>query len=193
MEDRRPKNNPRPERIVGQERQHLLLRFPAAQIRWLFFDLGNIIVDDGPATEAPLQQVVWCFKRYGRRCSVDEIRSALETASAEFAPRLTTAAIAKLTDDHLFQQSVLGDVHYPKKLEALHYGAGQTLRALAQHYRIGVIANQPAGTEARLTKWGLMPLISCASPLRSSVAKNRTLRFSASLSPLRSARLQRPS
>ena len=39
-------------------------------------------------------------------------------------------------------------------------GAERVLRALGEHYLIGVIANQPFGTEARLTKWGLMPLIS---------------------------------
>ena len=31
---------------------------------------------------------------------------------------------------------------------------------LSARYRIGVIANQPAGTEERLTNWGLMPLVS---------------------------------
>jgi pyrimidine 5'-nucleotidase len=30
---------------------------------------------------------------------------------------------------------------------------------LSSRYRIGVIANQSAGTEERLTKWGLMPFI----------------------------------
>jgi hypothetical protein len=55
MEDRRPKNNPRPERIVGQERQHLLLSFTAAQIRWLFFDLGNTLAAEAAVTEARLR------------------------------------------------------------------------------------------------------------------------------------------
>jgi FMN phosphatase YigB (HAD superfamily) len=54
----------------------------------------------------------------------------------------------------------LADTRYPKELEALYEGAEQTLRSLAQHCRIGVIANQSAGTEARLTSWGLMSLIS---------------------------------
>jgi len=39
VEDRRSQSDPRPERLAGQERQHLLLSFQAAQIRWLFLIL----------------------------------------------------------------------------------------------------------------------------------------------------------
>jgi FMN phosphatase YigB (HAD superfamily) len=69
------------------------LSFPSTQIRWLFFDLGNTLVDEQAATEVRLQQIAACFKQHGRRCSVDELRSALETACAEFAPRLITRAL----------------------------------------------------------------------------------------------------
>jgi len=41
VEDRRSQNDPRPERLAGQERQHLLLSFQAAQIRWLFLILQH--------------------------------------------------------------------------------------------------------------------------------------------------------
>jgi HAD superfamily hydrolase (TIGR01509 family) len=55
---------------------------------------------------------------------------------------------------------ILAQARYDKELESPYQGAEQTLRALSSRYRIGVIANQPAGTEERLTKWGLMPFIS---------------------------------
>ena len=45
-------------------------------------------------------------------------------------------------------------------MESPYDGAEQTLRTLSQHYRIGVIANQPAGTAERLANWGLMPFVS---------------------------------
>src|SRR5215469_14624241 len=41
VEDRRSQSDPRPERLAGQERQHLLLSFQAAQIRWLFLILAT--------------------------------------------------------------------------------------------------------------------------------------------------------
>jgi FMN phosphatase YigB (HAD superfamily) len=39
-------------------------------------------------------------------------------------------------------------------------GASDCLSLLAARYSIGVIANQPLGSEERLTRWGLMPFVS---------------------------------
>jgi HAD superfamily hydrolase (TIGR01549 family) len=90
----------------------------------------------------------------------------------EFAPRLLTAAIAKLTDDPDLRRLIEAQSRYPKELESPNDGAEQTLRTLSQRYRIGVIANQSAGTEERLTNWGLMPLISiCLSSAELGVEK----------------------
>jgi hypothetical protein len=97
VEYRRPQDHPRPERALGQERQHFLLSLPTAQICWLFFDLGNTLVDERAATEARLREVASCFERHGEGCSVEDIRSALREASVEFTPRLITAAIGETT------------------------------------------------------------------------------------------------
>ena len=136
------------------------MNLSAAQIRWLFFDLGNTLVDEGAATETRLREVASRFERHGGRCSVEDIRSALREASVEFAPRLITAAIAKLTGDAELRRVIEAGTRYPKELEVLYEGAERVLRALAEHYRVGVIANQSPGTQERLTKWGLVPPIS---------------------------------
>ena len=68
--------------------------------RWLFFDLGNTLVSEEAATEYRLQRLVSSLVRYGRRCSIDEVRSAFQEASAEFAPRLLSKAIEKLIDEY---------------------------------------------------------------------------------------------
>ena len=148
------------------------MNLQAAEIRWLFLDLGNTLVSEEAATEARLRQMAGCFERHGRRCSVADIRCALEEASAEFAPRLITAAIAKLTDDADLRRAIEASCRYPKDLESPYEGAEQVLRVLSSHYRIGVIANQSAGTEERLTKWGLMRLISiCLSSAELGIEK----------------------
>src|SRR6202035_5066473 len=67
--------------------------------------------------------------------------------------------IEKLMDGLKAQKLILGEARYQKELEVPYEGAEQTLRTLSSRYRIGVIANQSAGTEERLTKWGLMPFI----------------------------------
>jgi len=148
------------------------LSFPAAQIRWLFFDVGNTLVSEEAATEVRLRQTVGCLERHGRRCSIEDVRRALQDASAEFAPRRITAAIAKLTDDPDLRRSIEAESRYPKELESPYDGAAQTLRTLSQHYRIGVIANQPAGTAERLARWGLMPFVSiCLSSAELALEK----------------------
>jgi FMN phosphatase YigB (HAD superfamily) len=128
--------------------------------RWLFFDLGNTLISEEAATEYRLQRLVSSLARYGRRCSIDEVRSAFQEASAEFAPRLLSKAIEKLIDDPASQRAVAAEAPYPKELEAPYEGAEELLRTLSSCYKIGVIANQSIGSTDRLTKWGLMPFIS---------------------------------
>jgi HAD superfamily hydrolase (TIGR01549 family) len=136
------------------------LSFQAARIRWLFFDLGNTLISEEAATKARMQQLAGYLEKHGRRCSVEDVRYALQQASAEFAPRLITAAIAKMSGDPALRQSVMADTRYPRELEAPYNGAEETLRTLSSRYRIGVIANQSAGAEGRLRNWGLMPFVS---------------------------------
>jgi HAD superfamily hydrolase (TIGR01549 family) len=127
---------------------------------WLFFDLGNTLISEERAWERRIQRLVSSLERYGRRRAIEEVRAAFREASEEFAPRLITGAIAKLIDDLECRKLVQAEARYDKELESPYGDAEQTLRALSSRYRIGVIANQPAGTEERLTKWGLRPFIS---------------------------------
>lgn len=60
---------------------------------WLFFDLGNTLVNEETAAECRIQRLVEALARYRRRCSFDEVQSAFQQASAEFAPHLFTRAI----------------------------------------------------------------------------------------------------
>jgi HAD superfamily hydrolase (TIGR01549 family) len=128
--------------------------------RWLFFDLGNTLISEKTATDRRIQRLVSSLARYGRRRAIEEVRAAFREASEEFAPRLITRAIEKLIDDLECRKLIQAEARYDKELESPYEGAEQTLRTLSSRYRIGVIANQPASTEERLRKWGLMSLIS---------------------------------
>src|SRR6516165_8252177 len=105
--------------------------------RWLFFDLGNTLISEEAAWESRIQQLVRSLERYGRRCSVEDVRSALQEASTEFAPRLITRVIEKLSDDPERHKLVLAEARYTKELEAPYQGVEQTLRALSSRYHIG--------------------------------------------------------
>jgi HAD superfamily hydrolase (TIGR01549 family) len=152
--------------------------------RWLFFDLGNTLISEEAATECRIQQLVSSLKRYGRRYSVEDVRSALAEASREFAPRLITRAIEKLTEDHPGRRKLIEtEARYPKELESPYEGTEQTLRVLSSRYLIGVIANQSAGTKERLTKWGLMPFVSlCLSSTEAGLEKPDPAIFDLALS-----------
>jgi HAD superfamily hydrolase (TIGR01549 family) len=127
---------------------------------WLFFDLGNTLVNEEPAAECRIQRLVEALTRYHRRCSFDEVRSAFQEASAEFAPRLSTRAIEKLLADPADHRTVAAEARYPKELEVLYEGVHELLRVLSASYKLGVIANQSVSSLDRLTKWGLTPYIS---------------------------------
>jgi HAD superfamily hydrolase (TIGR01549 family) len=151
--------------------------------RWLFFDLGNTLISEEAATEHRIQQLVSSLERSGTHCSIEDVRSALRKASEEFAPRLITRAIEKLTDNLELRKLIEAEARYPKELEAPYDGAEQTLRALSARWKIGVIANQSAGTEERLRKWGLMPFISiCLSSAEVGLEKPDPAIFELALS-----------
>ena len=152
-------------------------------VRWLFFDLGNTLISEEAATDCRIRQLGSSFEQHGRRYSLEEVRCALQKASAEFAPRLITGAIEKLTDDPELRKLIEAEAQYPKELEAPYEGAEQTLRTLSSRYGIGVIANQSAGTQERLTKWGLMPFISiCLSSTEAGLEKPDPAIFQLALS-----------
>jgi HAD superfamily hydrolase (TIGR01549 family) len=154
--------------------------------RWLFFDLGNTLISEEAATECRIQQLVRSLKRYSMCYSLDDVRSALAEASREFAPRLITRAIEKLTDDPACRKVVEAEARYFKELETPYDGAEQTLRALSSRYWIGVIANQSAGTKERLATWGLMPFISiCLSSTEVGLEKPNPAIFDLALSKAR--------
>jgi HAD superfamily hydrolase (TIGR01549 family) len=151
--------------------------------RWLFFDLGNTLISEERAWERRIQRLASSLERYGRRPTIEEVRGAFREASEEFAPRLIARAIEKLIDDLECRKLILAEARYDKELESLYEGAEQTLRKVSSRYRIGVIANQPAGTEERLVKWGLMPFISiCLSSTEVGLEKPDPAIFQLALS-----------
>jgi FMN phosphatase YigB (HAD superfamily) len=149
--------------------------------RCLFFDLGNTLISEEAATERRIERLAGALKRHGRACSIEDIRAALREASEEFAPRLITRAIEKLTDELEYRKLIEAETPYPKEMEAPYDGAAQILRALSSRFKIGVIANQSVGTEERLTRWGLIPFISICVASAEVGLKSPTQRSSNSL------------
>jgi HAD superfamily hydrolase (TIGR01509 family) len=104
--------------------------------------------------------LVEALERHGRRCSIEETRTALAAAAAEFEPRFIVKAIENLIDGENCRRSVLAAARYRKELEAPYAGAEFVLRALSGTYRLGIIANQSVSSSERLIQCGLMPFVS---------------------------------
>jgi HAD superfamily hydrolase (TIGR01549 family) len=129
-------------------------------IRWLFFDMGNTLISEEASTACRIQRLADAFDRHSARSTIEGITSAYREASEEFAPRLVTRVIEKLTGDLELRKLVEAEAPYPREMEVPYDGAIETLRLLSSRYQIGVIANQSPGSEGRLTRWGLLPFIS---------------------------------
>jgi FMN phosphatase YigB (HAD superfamily) len=90
---------------------------------WLFFDLGNTLVNEETAAECRIQRLFEALARYRGRCSFDEVRSAFQEASAEFAPHLSTRAIEKLLADPAGRRAVAAEARYPRNWRSFTRGS----------------------------------------------------------------------
>lgn len=143
-----------------------------SHIRWFFFDLGNTLISEERAIKDRIQQMIQAFAELGMQVSVETIERAFEEASAEFAPRLIARALEKLISNPSDRAFVLQKARYRKELEEPYPEAYELLSRLASQYRIGVIANQSAGTEARLESYGLSSFVSlCLSSTEAGLEK----------------------
>lgn len=109
-------------------------------IKWIFFDLGSTLIDE---TE--------CVKK---RCEV--IIESNNINGQEFYDKVTECA---KTDYYAVRTAA---IHYgaeiPRwygELEKLYPHTKMILEALSKKYKLGVIANQVAGTKDRLDIWNI--------------------------------------
>lgn len=111
-------------------------------IKWLFFDLGATLVNED---EAHKQRII---ETVGNNTGVtyDDFYNEMIKASELFLQPYP-AAVKSL--------SISNMAVYPKEFERLYEDAYDVLRALHKKYKIGIIANQLAGSEKRIKHWGI--------------------------------------
>lgn len=125
------------------------------RLRWIFFDLGWTLVDETHAHESRLEAACGELAQIGRRHSVIELFELCERAASEFAPNHFRGMLERLGLGSDEVARVLGTARYVQRNEALYSGVSNLLSALSKRFRLGVIANQPKGTERRLARWGI--------------------------------------
>ena len=124
-------------------------------VRWLFFDLGYTLINEDAAAMGRLKQVSDSLRMRDIEASPDELRAALDAASARFEPNPFRSLLLAFTDDEDVIAFARSSGRYPKELESPYPQARSLLERLAERYKLGVIANQPPGTPERLAQYGM--------------------------------------
>ncbi len=134
------------------------------EISWLFFDLGNTLIDESKPEEIRIKSIQTACKDVGLELTTEYIRQQIETASANYAQNIIKEAVKNIIKNDAELNYVLEKTTYLKELEEPFYDAAESLERFHKLYSIGIIANQSLGTEDRLKKYGLWNFIDLCLP-----------------------------
>ena len=112
-------------------------------LKWLFFDLGSTLLDETPCSEVRIRHFLAQSGAPDRETLLGIMR---ENAAKGLSPYMDTA-----------RQLGLELAKWPRYMEIVYPGVIETLEVLRGRYHLGVIANQPMGTEERMVKYGIRP------------------------------------
>lgn len=113
-------------------------------IQWIFFDVGSTLVDESRAYEHRFLDIARAADR-----SYEEIyQYALSLYEMNHKGDLETAIKYGVEIPEWHQED-----------ESLYQGVPQLLEGLGKCFKIGIIANQPLGTEERLRNHGILKYI----------------------------------
>lgn len=116
-------------------------------VKWLFFDVGYTLINEDKCHENRIKNTVSRFHGSKWKLTYDNLYEAMVQASRDYCQPYVTALKSFGIDYY---------EPYEKELEEPYAAAGSVLKELHSYYKIGVIANQTAGTIERLRGFGLM-------------------------------------
>lgn len=124
---------------------------------WLFFDIGSTLVDE----------------REGFRLRIEKALEGTGVAYQDFTRRMEEHYRQGRNGDKLaFAELGIPRPPWTGEGEFPYPEAKDCLRRLSDRYKLGIIANQPLGTAARLERYGLLPYLSVvASSAEEGVSK----------------------
>lgn len=114
------------------------------KIKWLFFDMGSTLIDESVAIEHRIREVI-----EGTDITYEQFIEKKVFFAKQNKP-------ADLTTLEYFG---LKKTPWHKEDERLYPEAAECLECLHKHYKIGIIANQSAGSEERLERFGIRKYI----------------------------------
>lgn len=124
-------------------------------IRWVFLDLGWTLINEAKAHLERCEKTVRALFALRKPVTVEALIEECDKAAAAFAPSPYWGALQALGISTEEQNMLREQAPYPKDLEELYPDTMDMLKVLSDRFKLGVIANQPAGTEERLIKHGI--------------------------------------
>lgn len=123
--------------------------------KWIFFDLGWVLVDETEAHRARLAETSALLAPVGLHLSTDQLMARCEQAATDFERSPFLGMLTRLGLSAAHMARVKNSVRYAKEYERLYPGAREKLAFLSERFKLGVIANQSEGTERRLSQWDI--------------------------------------
>ncbi|SFK94541.1 putative hydrolase of the HAD superfamily [Paenibacillus sp. 1_12] len=134
-------------------------------ISWVFFDVGETLVDESKPIRESIRQFVEQAAKLGYRIEPHIVEQALmhyHGLFSSFPMRDVMEQLIRSEEDRL---EIRKGMVYRKDWDEPFADAVGILEQLSRHYKLGIIANQSAGTAARLEQYGMLKYISvvCSS------------------------------
>ena len=113
---------------------------------WLFFDIGGTLADETESLRRRARLTAELQTSLGHPCTQETLEAAMKQ-SASMGRSYFSGACELLGLSGMVPYDAIGERLYPD--------APAVLKKLSESYRLGIIANQPMGTEDRLRAYGV--------------------------------------
>ncbi|MBM3935366.1 MAG: HAD family hydrolase [SAR202 cluster bacterium] len=130
-------------------------RLKLKEAKWLFFDLGNTLLNEQKMLRDYVNQIGARFLDMGVMVSESKVEAAMRASAEKFTPGIAQGAIELLTSDEKIRAYVYRGVKYKIDLVEAYPEAKDVLSKLSTHYHLGIVANQHAGNEEHIARWGI--------------------------------------
>ena len=116
------------------------------KVDWLFFDMGSTLIDE---TKSCMRWFENASRITDGALSAGEIEkeycAGMARGNPTISDQLKAYGFTGNSTNHL----------YPSEMDTPYPEAGKVLERLSETYKLGIIANQNAGSESRLEKYGI--------------------------------------
>ncbi len=120
---------------------------PFVGVRWVFFDLGNTLVDHSDAIDDWVDQVRDVLRGQRRDSSKQSVQRMLADAATRYAPKFMADVLTKVAGDDVALRSRLNELTYRRSVLKPYPGATSLLRVMHRRYRLGIVANSDTARE----------------------------------------------